>query len=132
MKTGSLILQNTEDEMLHALRIECKKLRYLMEFFSSLFSSKKINVLIGQLKKLQDNLGDFNDLCVQVEYLQKTSEELPATQQRTKKTLVAIGSLIGTLDREKQLVRDAFADAFTKFASPANQELFRELFKIKA
>ena len=85
VKAGNLILKNTEDEMLHALRIECKKLRYLMEFFASLFSSKKINVLIGQLKKLQDNLGDFNDLCVQVEYLQKTSEELPAARQRTKK-----------------------------------------------
>ena len=132
VKTGDQILQNTEDEMLHALRIECKKLRYLMEFFASLFARKKINVLIEQLKKLQDNLGDFNDLCIQVDYLTKISEEFPITQPQAKKTLVAIGSLIGTLDRQRQTVKDAFAKTFTAFASSANQELFRELFGTKA
>jgi CHAD domain-containing protein len=131
VKAGSLILKNTEDDMLHMLRIECKKLRYLMEFFSSLYTRKKINILIEQLKKLQDNLGDFNDLCVQVGYLQKISEELPATRQQAKKTLVAIGSLIGTLDRRRQMVKDAFAKTFTDFSSPANQKLFRELFAAK-
>jgi len=128
VKVGSQILENTEDEMLHVLRIHCKKLRYLMEFFSSLFPPKKINTLIEQLKKLQDNLGDFNDLCVQREYLLNIIEELPIAHQQSKKTLAAIGSLIGALDKEKQTVKDAFAKTFTDFASPANQGLFRELF----
>jgi CHAD domain-containing protein len=132
VKTGSQILENTEDEMLHVLRIHCKKLRYLMEFFSSLFSRKKMNTLIAQLKKLQDNLGEFNDLCVQREYLLNLIEELPTTQQQNKKTLAAIGSLIGAMDKEKQTVKDAFAETFTDFASSANQELFRELFSSKA
>ncbi|MDY6790599.1 MAG: CHAD domain-containing protein [Thermodesulfobacteriota bacterium] len=131
VKAGNLILENTEDEMLHALRIQCKKLRYLMEFFSSLFPRKKINVLIEQLKKLQDNLGDFNDLCIQEEYLLNITRKLPATHQQLKKTLVAIGSLIGTLDRERQTVKNAFAKTFTAFASPANKKLFRELFASK-
>ena len=129
VKTGSQILENTEDEMLHVLRIHCKKLRYLMEFFSSLFSRKKMDTLISQLKKLQDNLGDFNDLCVQREYLLNLIEELPTTQQQNKKTLAAIGSLIGAMDKEKQTVKDAFAKTFSEFASSANQELFRELFR---
>ena len=77
VKTGNQILENAEDEMLHVLRIHCKKLRYLMEFFSSLFPRKKINVLIEQLKKLQDNLGDFNDLCVQEEYLLNIPRNCP-------------------------------------------------------
>ena len=128
VKVGSQILENTEDEMLHVLRIHCKKLRYLMEFFSSLFPPKKINTLIEQLKKLQDNLGDFNDLCVQREYLLNIIEELPIAHKQSKKTLAAIGSLIGALDKEKQTVKDAFAKTFTDFASPANQGLFRELF----
>ena len=128
VKTGNKILANTEDKMLHVLRIECKKLRYLMEFFASLFPRKKINALIGQLKNLQDNLGDFNDLCVQQEYLLNVVAELPASQQQVKKTLVAIGSLIETLEHEKNAVKDAFARTFTDFAAPANQELFQELF----
>jgi CHAD domain-containing protein len=128
VKAGSLILENTEDEMLHALRIECKKLRYLLEFFSSLYTRKKIGVLIEQLKKLQDNLGDFNDLCIQADYLLDIAQDLPTTRRQSKSTLVAVGSLIGTLDRERQRVKDAFAKTFTDFASPANQALFQELF----
>ena len=131
VKGGNQILENAEDEMLHALRIHCKKLRYLMEFFASLFPRKKINVLINQLKKLQDNLGDFNDLCVQEEYLLNISQEIPANQRQIRKTLVAIGSLIGTLARERQIVKDAFAETFTEFASPGNKELFQELFASK-
>ena len=132
VKGGNQILENAEDEMLHALRIHCKKLRYLMEFFASLFPRKKINVLINQLKKLQDNLGDFNDLCVQEEYLLNISREMPANQRQIRKTLVAIGSLIGTLARERQIVKDAFAETFTEFASPGNRELFQELFVSKS
>jgi CHAD domain-containing protein len=132
VKVGSQVLENTEDDMLHVLRIHCKKLRYLIEFFSSLFPRKKMNTLIAQLKKLQDNLGDFNDLSVQREYLLNIIVELPIAQRQSKKTLAAIGSLIGALDKEKQTVKDAFAKTFTDFASPANQALFRELFASKA
>jgi CHAD domain-containing protein len=131
VKDGNQILENTQDEMLHALRIECKKLRYLMEFFSSLFPRKKIGILIAQLKRLQDNLGDFNDLCVQEEYLLNITEELPATNPKSKKALVAVGSLIRTLDRKKQTTKDAFAKTFTNFASTPNSRSFRELFAIK-
>jgi len=132
VKVGSQILENTEDEMLHVLRIDCKKLRYLMEFFSSLFPRKKINVLIKQLKKLQDNLGDFNDLRVQEEYLLNIIKELPATQRQLKTTLVAIGSLVGALGRERRMVKETFADTFTDFASTGNKELFQKLFASKA
>ena len=131
VKTGSKILANTEDELLHVLRIECKKLRYLMEFFAVLFPRKKIKALIQQLKNLQDNLGDFNDLCVQQEYLLDISAELPASQRPLQKTLVAIGSLVETLDHKKASVKDAFAKTFTDFAAPQNQALFRQLFVTK-
>ncbi|MBW2412012.1 MAG: CHAD domain-containing protein [Deltaproteobacteria bacterium] len=129
VKAGSMILENTQDEKLHALRIECKKLRYLMEFFASLYAPKKIGALIEQLKKLQDNLGDFNDLCIQVEYLLDIAQELPVTPRRSKNTLVSIGSLIGTLDRERKKVKGAFARTFSGFASAENRELFLELFR---
>ena len=128
VKTGSRVLENTEDEMLHALRIECKKLRYLLEFFSSLFPRKKVDTLIGQLKKLQDNLGDFNDLCVQEEYLLNISRELPAARYETKMAQVAIGSLIGMLALKRKKVKDAFAKAFTDFTAPPNRQLFKKLF----
>ena len=132
VKNGNKILATTEDELLHALRIECKKLRYLMEFFANLFPRKKINALIAQLKNLQDNLGDFNDLCVQQEYLLNIATELDSGRQQLQKTLVAIGSLVEALNGEKKAVRDAFAETFGNFSAPANQALFKELFASKA
>jgi CHAD domain-containing protein len=128
VKAGQRILKNTEDEQLHALRIECKKLRYLMEFFASLFPPKKISRLIKQLKKLQNNLGDFNDLCVQEEYLLNIASEMPVTDDQSRKTLLAIGGLVETLDKRRAVVKGEFAQTFTTFAAPENKKLFKELF----
>ena len=128
LRTGTKLLEEANGERLHALRIECKKLRYLMEFFSSLFPGKKISLLIKELKTLQDNLGEFNDLCVQQVYLRKTVDELPITDHQAKKTTLAIGNLIGKLEEQTRAVKGSFSEIFTQFASPANRGLYRELF----
>ena len=125
------ILEKIDDEKLHALRIECKKLRYLMEFFSSLFTRKKMKTLIERLKKLQNKLGDLNDLRVQQEYLLNISEELPATTKKNKRVIVSIGSLIGALDGEIRVVKKSLFKTLSDFASPPNERLFRELFVSK-
>ena len=128
LRTGAGILEESNDEQLHSLRIECKKLRYLMEFFSSLFSSEKISILIKELKVLQDHLGDSNDLRVQRDYLQKTADELPITDQRDRGAILAIGSLIGSLEGQIQAAKRSFSDVFARFTSPKNGELYHELF----
>lgn len=128
VKLGRLSFENTGDDLLHQLRIECKKLRYLMEFFSSLFPYPKISILIKQLENLQDNLGEFQDVCVQDEYLQTITDELPIAHTRSKRTILAIGSLVGTLSQKKQTVKKSFSNIFTDFVSASNRKLFRELF----
>ena len=128
LRTGAQLFETASDEQLHALRIECKKLRYLMEFFFSLFPRKKISFLIKELKSLQENLGGFNDLCIQRAYLRKTVDELPITDQQAKNTTLAIGSLIGSLEEQTQTVKGAFSEIFTRFASPANRRSYHELF----
>ena len=128
LSTGAQILEAANDEKLHALRIECKKLRYLMEFFSSLFPDRKISILIKELKGLQDNLGNFNDLYVQQAYLLKTVDELPLSDDQAKKTTLAIGSLIGNLEERTQMVKGSFSEIFARFASPTHRGLYHELF----
>ena len=128
VKAGTRISENADDKMLHVLRIHCKKLRYLMEFFASLFHPEAINSLIDQLKRLQDNLGDFNDLRVQEEYLLTVARQLPANREGSEKIFLAIGSLVGALAGDRKLVKNAFAETFADFAAPANKELFQNLF----
>lgn len=55
-------------EMLHALRIDIKLIRYTLEFFEEVLGSKTSGV-IKDLKKLQDNLGDLHDAVVAVNLL---------------------------------------------------------------
>ncbi len=128
VESGTYILDHTEDELLHALRLECKKLRYLLEFFASLFPKKEITRLIKQLKGLQENLGDFTDLSVQQESLMEMADRLPDDDLRTRRALIATGALVDTLAREQRTVKANFASTFIHFAAPANQEAFRALF----
>ena len=48
-------------ETLHKLRIEYKKMRYLLETFGYLYEKKEIKKLLKEMKKLQDVLGLFHD-----------------------------------------------------------------------
>jgi CHAD domain-containing protein len=132
VKAGNKISESTDDRTLHVLRIHCKKLRYLMEFFASLFHPETMTTLIEQLKRLQDNLGDFNDLRVQEEYLMTVATQLPVTRtEGPGKVFMAIGSLVGALAGDRKNVRNAFAQTFADFAAPANKELFQNLFAVQ-
>jgi CHAD domain-containing protein len=99
-----------------------------MEFFASLFPPETINGSIEQLKRLQDNLGDFNDLRVQEKYLLTVAKVLPLRRGESEKVFLAIGSLVGALGRDRKIVKEAFAETFADFAAPANKELFHTLF----
>lgn len=57
-------LQTEDRERLHRLRIACKKLRYGIEMFESLFDREKSKAYLGVLADLQDVLGRFNDYVV--------------------------------------------------------------------
>lgn len=46
---------------LHRLRIAVKQLRYAVEFFSGLFSQRRMAALRDRLARLQDILGRIND-----------------------------------------------------------------------
>ena len=128
---GIKITDASPDEELHALRIDCKKLRYSMEFFQSLFPQHEIGLLIRQLKELQNNLGDFNDLFVQQESLQLYLENLVAEDHHRGEELdvaAAIGGLIANLHHRQIAVRLAFQETFEHFNRRENIRLFRALF----
>jgi len=65
---------------------------------------------------------------VQQEYLMHIAEELPIDERQARRALVATGYLVETMARKQQVVKSDFAGTFKKFASPANEKLFRGLF----
>jgi len=62
-------------EPLHSLRIACKKLRYLLEFFRPLADPEAVEATISSLKSLQDLLGDLQDRAVHAAILRRLSPE---------------------------------------------------------
>jgi triphosphatase len=48
----------------HAARIAAKKLRYAAEFFASLYSKDQTQPYLRRLARLQDTLGELNDMAV--------------------------------------------------------------------
>ena len=85
--------------------------------------------LVKQLKKLQDNLGDFNDYVVQGEYLIQILQDLSLEGEQARLALASIGGLVGHLDEEKARVQGEFAQTFRDFAARENQKRFKMLFK---
>jgi CHAD domain-containing protein len=129
LKKGGAIAPGTPAEALHRLRIECKKLRYLLEFFRSLYPEKELLPLINALKRLQDNLGDFNDLEVQQATLKEFAQTMLAEKIGTVKSLMAMGRLVEGLEHRQVEERQIFHKRFARFSNRKNRRRFAILFK---
>ena len=88
----------------HQLRIRVKKIRYAVEFFGTLFPSKReqkqLARLSAHLKKVQDALGSLNDFVAHRQMA--TDAALKAPRQHPRALAFASGVVLG---REDQAVR---------------------------
>ena len=129
IKKGGKIDSGSPDADLHRLRIECKKLRYMLEFFSSLYPEEDIRILVKHLKKLQDNLGDFNDLSVQQVSLKEFAGGLDQKNDEDRETIVSSGGLISLLFQRQKEIRSQFSEKFREFSDEETSDMFHKLFK---
>jgi CHAD domain-containing protein len=127
-KTARRVTADTPDKEIHRLRIQCKRLRYLMEFFTPLFPEKMIKKLIKSLKHLQDNLGRFNDFSVQQRSLQAFLGDHAHHHPSTIKLAESIGALITVLHQRQLVERDQIMANIVSFDSDATRTAFATLF----
>ncbi len=129
LKEGRAIEGKSPPEDLHELRKTCKKLRYLLEFFRSIYPGGAVDKLVGSLKVLQEDLGDFQDLQVQSEALEKIAREMLEEGTAPAGTFMAMGRLVEGLRWRSLRARERFEECFEEFARPRNRRLFRKHFK---
>lgn len=129
LRDGGAITDDSTAQLLHALRKTGKELRYLMELFIYLYPTTPIRVLIGELKIVQNNLGDFNDLEVQALMLRGLKTELHAEGELPTGVADCVDQLIALVLEKQRKKRFAFADCFKRFSSDTNHTLFQKLFK---
>jgi CHAD domain-containing protein len=127
VKMGSAIGDDTPAEALHELRKQGKELRYLLEFFQSLYPAAVVKPMVTSLKGLQDVLGRFQDREVQAGLLRSLGNEV-ATLDGGAAALMAMGLLVQRLGEEQALARTQFAESFAAFAAKSQRKLVGQTF----
>jgi triphosphatase len=111
-KKGKLLAQLDQPSR-HKLRIQAKKLRYATEFFVGLYagkrSSRRRHEFLSALERLQDGLGDLNDISVH----EKRITELSINRRSSNPTRIfAAGLLTGREDARTEAAMKAAMDAY--------------------
>ena len=119
LRRGREITSASSDESLHALRIRCKRLRYLLEFFRPTYG-ELLKAETTRLKELQDVLGEFQDACVAGGLLRRYAERLPI-RSSNRGQLNALDQLIAGQDLRAATRRADFAHAWQRFDSPGGR-----------
>ena len=124
---GRAITATSPPESLHNLRKRCKELRYILEFFAPLHDPVIYKKVIGDLKQLQDCLGEFQDSQVQREEIHSLADAMLAERAAPAATLLAMGEIAANLAHSQAEARAEFAQRFARFAGPAGQQHMRAL-----
>lgn len=111
---------------MHRLRIDAKKLRYLLEFFAGLWDAEAVAAVVRELRAVQDALGRYHDAWIQSEQLPALGGELIAAGAGAG-ALLAMGELAAALNQRQAAELAAFADRFAPFAAEATRARLVEL-----
>ena len=126
LREGRAIRDDSPPESLHDLRKTCKRLRYLLEFFRGIHPAKSVERTIARLKRLQDNLGTYQDLQVQREVLRVFREHARASLDAA--ALRGIDNRCEALARREKKTRAEFAARFASYDSkPAHAKIAASL-----
>jgi CHAD domain-containing protein len=124
---GGAITQDSPPESLHDLRKRCKELRYLLEFFAPLYDPVAYKKVVGDLKQLQDCLGEFQDSEVQRGEIRALADAMLADHAAPAATLLAMGEIAAKLALSQARARADFSRRFAAFAGPEGQHRVRTL-----
>jgi CHAD domain-containing protein len=119
LERGRAIEVGSPAEALHRLRIDCKKLRYLLESFADVFDLDALAKPVKALKRLQDNLGRFNDLHFQQVTLRRLAIDLLEEHARSAESNRALDTLVSLLADEQRTERAKFEPCFAQLDAPA-------------
>ncbi len=84
---GKQLNKDTEKTAYHKLRIQFKKLRYLLELLTPIIETSKLENALEHLKKIQTVLGQINDMELQKKELDAFCKKCKPKQQTSLKML---------------------------------------------
>ncbi len=130
-RRGAEITPGSPAESLHDLRKRCKELRYALEFFAPLHDRGAQAKVVGELKRLQDCLGEFQDTEVQIGEIRALATAMLAAGEAPAVTLLAMGEVTAGLASRQRAAREDFGRRFAAFAGIDGQRLMSALLRGK-
>ncbi|HSZ39350.1 MAG TPA: CHAD domain-containing protein [Trebonia sp.] len=128
-RMGGAITPDSPSESLHDLRKRCKELRYALEFFAPLYAPSSYGRVIGDLKRLQDCLGTFQDNEVQIREIRSLATAMQAVHEAPAVTLLAMGEVAAGLVDGQAAARADFGRRFSEFAGIEGQRRMSALLR---
>lgn len=113
-KRGDKVRKSSPPEALHALRIAVKRLRYTAESLSELVPDD-LAAWLRRTAELQEVLGAYNDARVMEARLTAWVES-PKGRRLPRRTLLAVGGLLGVQERRAREARRAFRREWREFS----------------
>jgi CHAD domain-containing protein len=95
------VLDTSDIERVHAMRVATRRLRAAMEIFAPCFPRKEHRGLLKEVKALADALGERRDRDVAIAAMQRTASALTATERP------GINHLREELQGEQELANEA-------------------------
>jgi CHAD domain-containing protein len=120
-RRGAAITADSPAESLHDLRKRCKELRYALEFFAPLHDRAPSASAVGDLKRLQDCLGDFQDTEIQIGEIRTIAAAMLIAGEAPAVTLLAMGEITAGLAARQREARADFERRFAAFAGRDGQ-----------
>ena len=118
---ATAIHDKTPADAIHQVRIDAKKLRYLIDATRSLHDRRHLDRIIDSLKKVQTVLGDFNDAQVQERHLLECAGESEA--------LLTVGRLAESARNRAMSLRAEVSGELSRFCRDDIRADFNRLFK---
>jgi CHAD domain-containing protein len=128
-RRGAAITPESPAEALHDLRKRAKELRYALEFFAPLHDPGNYGKVVGDLKRLQDCLGEFQDTEVQVAEIRALATAMLAAGEAPAVTLLAMGEVTAGLAARQRAARADFERRFAAFAGGEGQRRMSALLR---
>jgi CHAD domain-containing protein len=120
--------EHTAPARLHDVRIDAKKLRYLVDVTPTFYDAADLERVLSALKKVQRVLGDFNDARVQEERLLDCGRALGAAGGRAG-ALLALGRLVEQTRRRRERLLGQVVDGMARFRARDTRAACRRAFK---
>jgi CHAD domain-containing protein len=115
-------------ERLHEVRIDAKKLRYLIDVTPTFYDEAALDLVLRALKKLQRVLGEFNDAHVQENRLLECGRGLYAAGGPAG-VVLALGRLAEKSRRRRERLRGDVVEKLARFRAKDTRAACRRAFK---